>query len=323
MRTFYSFLLFFFLLIAKSSIGQTTSKTVFVINEKDLIPESIAYHEGTDQYFIGSLYKQKIISVKAGIVKDFIPPVTSGLGSVCGMKVDQRNNILYAAILKTKYIPTRQPLDADWYTAVVAFDIYSGKLLKTYVAKDSALFNDLVIADNGKIYITDAIGGAVYELHPETGSLAQILPTKSFIGPNGITSKGDLLFISHAEGITQFNTGTHQKNLLSFGSSTDTLAGIDGLYFFANTLIGVQNSVFPKRVIQIRLNDKYDKVTSIKLLDSSSQPIRKYSPTTGVLVQDHFYFIENAQIRAFDSNGKIFTSDLLDPVRIKKIRIRK
>ncbi len=320
MRIVYSFLFISFFL-SQSCYSQSTTELAMVIDEKDLIPESVAYHAGTKQYFIGSLYKQKIVAIRHGGVRDFIPVGAKGIGSVCGMKMDEANNTLYAVVLKTKFIPVQVPQDVSWYTAVVAFDVHSGQLLQEYAAKDSALFNDLVIADNGNLYITDPIGGAVYELNPKTAVLYKITPPKTFVGPNGITTHNNDLFIADAKGITRMNISTQQKQLLSFQQSTDTLAGIDGLYFYRNTLVGIQNTVFPKRVIQLELNASMDKVVAIQILDSSSEPIRKYSPTTGTVVENYFYFIENAQVKAFDKYGKIFPMEDLDPVRIKKIKL--
>lgn len=321
MRFFYS-TLFILLFFFQSCFSQSKTELAMLIDEKDLIPESIAYHAGSQQYFVGSLYKQKIIAIKDGVVRDFVPAGFKGMGSVCGMKMDESNNILYAVILKTKYIPVQVPQDVSWYTAVVAYDVYSGQLLHEYAAKDSALFNDLVVAGNGNIYVTDPIGGAVYELNPKTGRIHQFTPTKTFIGPNGITVYNNDLFIAHAEGITKMSISSGQKQLLSFQQSTDTIAGIDGLYFYQNTLIGIQNTVFPKRILRMQLNASMDKVDAIQVLDSSSLPIRKYSPTTGTVVGSDFYFIENAQVRAFDKKGIIFPMEDLDPVRIKKIKLR-
>lgn len=321
MRIVYS-LLFISFFLSLSSFSQSRTELVMEIDEKDLIPESVAYHAGSAQYFIGNLYKQKIISVNNRVVRDFVPAGAKGMGSVCGLKIDERKNILYAVILKTKFIPVQQVQDVLWYTAIVAFDVHSGRLLHEYAAKDSALFNDLVIGGNGNLYITDPIGGTVYELNPKTAVLHQLTPSKTFVGPNGITAYKDDLFIAHAEGITRINIKTKQKKILSVQQSMHSLAGIDGLYFYRNSLIGVQNTVFPKRVIQLELNASMDKVVAIQVLDSSSQPIRKYSPTTGTVIGNEFYFIENAQVRAFDQNAKIFPMEALDPVRIKKIKLR-
>jgi len=321
MKIFYSLLRILPFLFSQSCYSQLATETAMVIDEKDLIPESIAYHSASKQYFIGSLYKQKIISITNGVVTDFIHAGSKGMGSVCGMKMDEKNNILYAVILKTKYIPTEVSNDSSWYTAISAYDIYSGKLLQEYAAKDSALFNDLVIADNGNIYITDPIGGSVYELNPKTALLHQLTPPKTFLGSNGIAVHKNDLFIAHAEGISKMNITTSQRQMLPFQQSTDTLAGIDGLYYYQNTLIGIQNTVFPKRVLQMQLNTSMDKVIAVNILDSSNQTIRKYSPTTGTIIGSYFYFIENAQVRAFDKSGKILPMEELDPVRIKKIKL--
>lgn len=318
---------FYFLLLAvcfsltQLACAQKGQGVAMVIPEKDLVPESIVYHARTGQFFIGSLYKQKIIAVQNGVSRDFVLSGTKGVGSVCGMKIDDKKNILYAIMLRTRYIPTEAPADTSWYAAVAAYDILSGTLLHLYTTKDSALFNDLVIADNGQLYVTDPIGGSVYELNPLTATFNRLTAAKTFIGPNGITAHQHYLFIAHAAGITRMDLNTRQQKLLSFNQSTDTLAGVDGLYYYQQELIAVQNQAKPKRVIRMRLDPLLETVQSLSILDSSSQPIRKYSPTTGTLVGNDFYFIENAQVKAFDAQGKILPYEALDPIRIRSIRL--
>lgn len=66
----------------------TASETAFLL-EKDLIPENIAYDAKTRAFFVGSMYKAKIIRIGAdGVVSDFVPSRRDGLLSVLGMKID-------------------------------------------------------------------------------------------------------------------------------------------------------------------------------------------------------------------------------------------
>ena len=75
-----------------------TSSTAFVIDEKDLHPESIAYDETTGIFYLGSIHKRKIISIdKDGITNIFIPEKQDGLLAVNGIKINSNKRLLWAA----------------------------------------------------------------------------------------------------------------------------------------------------------------------------------------------------------------------------------
>ena len=75
-----------------------TSSTAFVIDEKDLHPESIAYDETTGIFYLGSIHKRKIISIdQNGISKIFVPEKQDSLMAVNGIKINSKDRLLWAA----------------------------------------------------------------------------------------------------------------------------------------------------------------------------------------------------------------------------------
>lgn len=72
---------------------------------------------------------------------------------------------------------------------VHAVDTKSGKIAKTYPVKGAKFLNDIAV-DNGKVYVSDSRGGAVYIIEDEKLSTWM----DSLQGPNGLFSDGgDLL----------------------------------------------------------------------------------------------------------------------------------
>src|ERR1044072_1425823 len=70
------------------------SESGFTIREKGLVPEGLAYDETEKTFYVGSVYKRKIISVnQKGEAKDF-SSAADGLWSVMGMRVDAARPLL-------------------------------------------------------------------------------------------------------------------------------------------------------------------------------------------------------------------------------------
>src|SRR5687767_6929451 len=61
----------------------------FTLADRALIPESVAYDPVDRAFYVGSMYKRKIIRIGAdGSVSDFLPPGRDGIWGVLGIKVD-------------------------------------------------------------------------------------------------------------------------------------------------------------------------------------------------------------------------------------------
>ena len=98
------------------------SAIAFTIAEKDLFPEGITYDPQTEQFFLGSIGKAKIVAVdKAGKKTDFITPGQDGMLLGLGLKVDAGRRRLWAVS------------NSDWGKNVISgihvYDIDSKKLI--------------------------------------------------------------------------------------------------------------------------------------------------------------------------------------------------
>ena len=98
-----------------------------------------------------------------------------------------------------------------------------------------------------------------------------------------------------------------------------TLLGMDGLYFYRGSLVGIQNGVSPARIMRFYLNPAFDRVERVETLDSGN-PLFDV-PTTGVLAGDTFYYIANSQLGSFDSMGRILPLNKLKEVVILKVKL--
>lgn len=298
-----------------------TSQEAFRLPERDLIPEGIAYDPVAKHFYVGSIYKRKIVRVDAGgRASDFVGEGRDGLLAVLGMKVDAAGRTLWAATEGT--LSMRGGTNDDvGRSALVQYDLRTGRLLKKVeVGPDPAphLFNDLVLGGDGSVFLTDSEHGSVWRLGPGADRLQPVGAPRSLEYPNGIalSSDGRRLFVAHLGGIVVLDLATGHRSPLPHPESL-TLAGIDGLYRRGHDLVAVQNGLEPPRIVVFAMTGGEDRVLGLRVLERG-HPLFPAIPTTGAIAEDDLYYIANAQLRAFGPDNRIFPLDRLqEPVVLR------
>lgn len=315
------------ILISCSSNAASTKcvpETFVVINERDLIPEGTAYDPETEQVFISSMYKRKIIAIrKDGSYYDFVKEAQDSIWATLGMEVDTAAHKLW--VISSKGGPgivTRQKIENDgWASRLYCYDLPSGTLYNIYHVTPSTegeyCFNDLTISPQGDIYITESLSNRVFILPAGKDSIEVFLTPQGHHFLNGIALVPDqnLMFVSSAEGLISVDLSSKDYTTLPYGFTTQP-ASIDGLAFYNKSLIGHQSTL----VTRFYLTDPLDAFIGHTTVDSLDLD----SSTTGEIGKDGwYYYIANSQIRSgIDyKNSVIMPMDSLEPVVIKRIKL--
>ena len=125
--------------------------------------------------------------------------------------------------------------------------------------------------------------------------------------------------MAHAEGISLIEVSTRKVRAVAPAPGI-SLFGVDGLYYYRNSLIGVQNfSGDPLRVVRFQLGGGGERVESARVLEANN-PLFNI-PTTGAVAGSSFYFIANSQLRSFDPQGDILPHDKLSDVVILRTKL--
>ena len=290
------------------------------LTEKDLIPEGVAFDSATQTIYISSTYKQKIVSIdKNGKISDFIKEGQDDIKSVIGMEVDQKRNCLWAVSCDAAdVLPLKHGGKNNWTSSVYQFDLKDGKLIRKYLLnKDSVFLNDLTVADDGTVYVTESAQKGVYTLKPGTDSLQLLLTIKEPQFINGIcfTDQPGILFVASIDGIYRIDLATNQYSLLPETSSLKAL-DIDGLSFWDHYFIGHQSNA----VTRFYLSPARDTIINANTLSTGKE---FDASTTGEVSGGHYYFIVNSQIQTgIDfQNKKIKPMDSLSNIVIRKIKL--
>ncbi|MBU1065037.1 SMP-30/gluconolactonase/LRE family protein, partial [bacterium] len=292
----------------------------FVTPEKDLIPEGPAYDAGEDCFYIGILYKSKIVKItRDGEVTDFTSSRQDSTVSVVGMKVDTDGRFLWASSsygYKKDNIPSEELGTCE----MVKYNLQTGELVDRYsVAKEeNHFFNDVVLNSDKDAFITDSHVPAVYRIdHVENVIKKYVtLPDGSY--PNGIalSENENFLYVAVRDGIIIVNIHDRSTKYLKHSEDIFT-GGCDGLYFFKNSLTGILG--FLSRVVRFHLNENMNEVVSIEVLESYNPEFE--TPTTGAIAGNEFYYIANAQLGKIDRDGNLAPIDQLNEVKILKVNL--
>lgn len=285
-----------------------------IILEKDLIPEGTAFNPKTNSIYIGSIYKQKIVSISGeGLIKDIITKSQFGDLSPLGMEMDKKNDILWVNVAKSPIV--KHSNNKEWRTTIMSFDMLTQKLIKKYnLIKGEYIFlNDITLADNGDVYATESMGNKIYKIDKSTDVLMPFIALEGFNFPNGIVfyKKQNCLFVSANEGILKIDIKAKEYSLVKCLDNIDATI-IDGLAINHNYFIGHQRT----KISKFYFNETITKIHQIETIDSGSE---FDSSTTGEIGNGSYHYIVNSQIKSGINRveNKVKSLDSLEHIIIR------
>jgi hypothetical protein len=282
------------------------AQLAFITEEKDLVPEGLAYDARQNVFYLSSLNRRKIVKINAeGRVSDFVPAGRDHLLPVLGIRLDPRDGTVWANSWE----------EGVERSELLHFDA-AGKLLGRYAPQDAAKhgFNDLTVRHSGEVLLTDSANNQVFRFDPVAHTFSAVPIHRVLSAPNGIALANDdrTLFVADDLGVVRVELDNGTTNDVNPGPR-NTLAGIDGLYWHKGSLIAVQNGIGSPRVAAFKLSKDGNRVTQTTVLENRSAYTTL--PTTGAIHGNNFYFIANSQIDNMNGN-KVMDVTKLAAVRI-------
>ena len=281
------------------------ARVAFTVPEKELFPEGLAYDQAKHVFYMGSMYRRKIVRItEKGEVSDFVKPDLYRLQPIGGLHVDPSDQSLWAA---------SDPDDGHG-SELYHFDA-QGKLLERYSPPGVGRhdLNDLVLYHSSAIYVTDTDANRTYRFDRKTHLFTPLNLPRPQLFPNGITLSDDStrLYIADWLGVIVMDLRDNSAHEVDPGEH-NTLCGIDGLYWYKNSLIGVQ-SAGTYRVVRWFLSMDGRQVRARNTLEKGTPLVS--SPTTGAIRGSKFYYMANTGIDNYD-DGKI-----VDPAKVESVHI--
>ena len=158
-------------------------------NDTRHFPESVTSDRAGDIFF-GSMAKGVIYRARAGqtTATAWITPQITGLMGVLGVFADDKSNTLYACSIALGAPPEK----AAALSSLRAFNLKTGDAKGNWPLPGAgkALCNDIAVAKDGTVYVTDTLGGAILRLK-KGGALEEWIKSPDLASADGIAVGGD------------------------------------------------------------------------------------------------------------------------------------
>jgi sugar lactone lactonase YvrE len=306
---------------AVAALHTSNSSVAFTLPEKGLLTEGITWDPVTGAFFVSSTHKRKIVRIDGdGTTGDFVPAAADGMQGALGIKVDPARRLLWAATSPFSRVEGFKPADKN-EVFLRAFDLQSGKQVKKFRhPKEGGFFDDLTVAGDGTVYVSDPIAGAVFRLPADATQIdpEPWLPRGIARSPQGLALSEDekTLYVADYTGwILAVERASGKVRRLAMPPDF-AVTGIDGLVRSGNYLIAIQNSLRPNRVVRLELSRDGLTIRRWKTLDIGNTHFDE--PTLGTLgPRADYYFIAASQGHLFDEGKEPATEQLHDSLVLR------
>lgn len=293
------------------------AEVAFTLPDPGVLPEDIDYEPQSGSFFMTSVLKAKIMHVNVhGEASDFA--LAPDHWPVLAIKVDSARKRVWATEVALEGFAVFPK--SDWgRSAVLCFDLSTGKLLNRIEGPANSVLGDMFLASDGKPIVSDGNGGGIYRV---CDNRLKRIDHADFISPQtpAIDADGRHIFIpDYARGIGVLNLSTGKVRWLNIEGRYAT-NGIDGLYSERDSLIATQNGTSPERVVRWHLDSSHTNILSEEIIERATPTLG--DPTHGVIVGDFFYYIANSGWSVLDEHGDVKKGARLTPARIMRYRVR-
>jgi outer membrane protein assembly factor BamB len=248
--------------LAVSLLSWTLTHSAFAatdvtINARDVYPESITVANGA--VIIGSYSKPFIYKAARGQsrAEPWIRLRTPGAG-ILGVLADEKSKTLWACDVG--------PESKSRHTVLRAFDLTTGDDKASYpLPGDSNLCNDIAIAADGSIFVSDTTNGAILRLRQNKPAFEVWQKHPLLEGVDGIAFLKGVLYVNSVSKNLLLRVPTKANGAAGVPVKIETsqpLVGPDGMRVQGGRMFVAENSA--KRVSELKVKGDKATVTVIK-----------------------------------------------------------
>jgi len=178
----------------QSNPGEVDSNSVprtpveVTINDTGTLPENLtSSRDGT--VFFGSTAKGTIYRAAPGAehADAWIQASTTGLNNVLGVLADDKSNTLWVV----SNVTGGRGAPSTGQMALRSFDLQTGAARGTYPAQGGGILNDIAIAVDGSVYVSETFGGRILRLKQGATALDVWVTDPQLRGVDGLSFLAD------------------------------------------------------------------------------------------------------------------------------------
>ena len=272
-------------MLAKNNepVGEET--IVAELADPGLVPEALAYADKA--HFVGSARTGKILKLD----DDGAAGIAFANAGVFDLEV--RGDDVWSV---TNNQLVYENLGAESpYAAIIIFNKKTGAPKREIRAAElDAIFGDLEVSRDGAAYASDSGPPRIFKLSPNGEDLNIWSIDDRYVNLQGLAldEANNRLFVAdYLAGLFSVDLETGEATLIANDANAH-LGGIDGLYLYKNSLIGIQNGARPHRIVKIDLNNEGTAATSLTVLQQALPGWTE--PTHGVIVGKKLHYVATA-----------------------------
>lgn len=288
------------------------------------MPEALAYDGDSGRMFVGTVRDGMILVSSDGESWERFadPESIPQLQGVFDLAVDEKRGYLWVATGRVGQFHGPRREDGV-RSSLLRLDLESGEFDREFPLSSGSgrnLLGSLAISGQGSVFAADTQSPVIYRLEADGEALQPYFGHQNFTSLRGITLSGDdrLLYVADYElGIFVIDARSGDQAWKLAVPDTLNEGGIDGLYWWNNHLVVIQNGVSPQRVVRMQLGEDGLGVTAIAPVVAARPEFD--SPTFGVMNDKDLYFLAASHWRYVDDQG--LSSQPLPEVPIMKLDV--
>lgn len=294
--------------MAATPVGE--SEPVFVLPETVKAPVAIAWDETRGKFLIGTVSEGSIMAVSpAGEISELLKAdAENGMWAIFDIRIDQGRNRLWVTSAATKSFSGYDVADKG-RSALFEFNLETLELIQRYpVPVDGRphILGNMAFNAEGDIFIVDRVFPILYKKPANEQKLIAVMASREMVSMRGIAMQPDgrLLYVADREmGIMVIDIEGGRAGPLQLPDKLNT-GGIDGLYFWNNHLVMIQNGIKPQRIMRLQLDAAGTGVESVRPL-AVAQPGFDFPNFGTIKGEDLVYFANSQSARSKETSKPV------------------
>ena len=292
-------------------------EVAFTLSDRNLLPEGIAYDAAERVFYIGGVAHKGIYRIVSESTMRPLSGPKDKIDSILGIAIDAQRRMLYGVSTSALTAAGRTARR----NAIVVYDLRKWRLARSIDVPGAQQLNDVAVAPDGTLLVTDSGGGGVFRVDPESGKVDALVPLGKAPGANGIAipPRGGIAYVAANRRPLRVDLRSGEVTPLTV-PPRENAAAIDGLYWHDGALIGVQNVTTPGRVVRLRLAPDGQSITAVETLQSHHQSAFD-EPTTAAIARDGLYVLARTQLSRYNDKGEVVGRENALPPQILRIKL--
>jgi sugar lactone lactonase YvrE len=285
-------------------------------------PEGLTFDTRAERFFVGSVRNRTVYVHDATGTRALWSDARRDVGAILGVHMDPDGQHLWATTAGIPQMRDYTPADSA-IAALLKVRISDGAIVARWDLPPSAAghtLGDVAVSASGDVFTSDSREPVLYRLRRGAMELESFRDPQ-FRSLQGIAIPPDgrhVYVADYSHGLLRVDLTSKQVTRVADAASSTSL-GVDGLVWYDNSLIGIQNGVALPRVVRFYLDRDGMQIVRQEVIDRNSDVADE--PTIGVLIGDEYVYVANSQWEKHGDNGVRIAKVTLGPVRLLSLTL--